>query len=139
MLRDQFNPRVDEALARTAEVLSDEVDYLSIEADKLLESSLASRETWGDEGLTRVALSRSILGQAHPALQRRALRLVMAQISGTALTHGSIEETMQLIGSSDGKQGSSHSLTTSSLPGGMAAWVEGDWIVIANTQLPGPV
>ena len=46
-LREHFNPRADEALARTAEVLQDEVALLEAQAGQLLSSCLRDTGTFG--------------------------------------------------------------------------------------------
>ena len=49
-LREHFNPRADEALARTAEVLQDEVALLEAQAGQLLSSCLRDSRTPTSEG-----------------------------------------------------------------------------------------
>lgn len=67
LLRSHFNPQVDRALARTADLLREDGDCLDAIAAQLLSQCRV-------EGLAFPAIARHPLAVAHPALQRRALR-----------------------------------------------------------------
>ncbi|GAB4359868.1 MAG: tRNA lysidine(34) synthetase TilS [Cyanophyceae cyanobacterium] len=68
LLRSHFNPQVDRALARTADLLREDGDCLEAIAAQLLSQCRV-------EGLLAFpAIARQPLAEAHPALQRRALR-----------------------------------------------------------------
>lgn len=70
-----FNPRMTEALARTAELLRDDSRALDSAAGQLLELSLNNRAQGRQ-------LRTELLADACPALRRRALRLWLAQRRG---------------------------------------------------------
>jgi len=74
-LMASFNPRVVEALARTAELLRDDSDALESAAGRLLELSV-------DGTLKRTELRVDLIAAARPALRRRALRRWLAQQRG---------------------------------------------------------
>jgi tRNA(Ile)-lysidine synthase len=70
-----FNPRITEALARTAELLRDDSRALDSAAQRLLELST-------DNTGKRHQLRTDLLADAPPALRRRALRLWLEQRRG---------------------------------------------------------
>jgi tRNA(Ile)-lysidine synthase len=83
-LLESFNPRVVEALSRTAELLREDASALNAAAEELL--SLASEEE-KDALSAKVAsipapLSVDVLGHASAAVRRRALRLWLARGRG---------------------------------------------------------
>ena len=71
-LLKSFNPRIVEALNRTAALLSEDAEALSDAAKELL--SLASQESRKTNETIWASLSVDILLQAPAALRRRALR-----------------------------------------------------------------
>jgi tRNA(Ile)-lysidine synthase len=79
-LLESFNPRVVEALSRTAELLREDGSALNAAAQELL--SLASEEeknALSEKGASiPVSLSVDVLGRAAVAVRRRALRLWLA-------------------------------------------------------------
>ena len=70
-----FNPRITEALARTAELLRDDSRALDGAAQRLLELST-------DNSAKRHQLRTDLMADAPPALRRRALRLWLEQGRG---------------------------------------------------------
>ena len=70
-----FNPRVAEALSRTAELLRDDSRALDSAARRLLELSK-------DKSAKPHQLRTDLMADAPPALRRRALRLWLAQRRG---------------------------------------------------------
>lgn len=74
-LATHFNPRVREALARTAGLLADEAAFVRVEAERLLAHS--AREQDG-----AVVLRRAALAQAPPPLARVAIRQALARVGG---------------------------------------------------------
>lgn len=74
-LMQSFNPRIIEALARTAELLRDDSEALESAAARLLELS-------NEEGETEAELRIDLLAAARPALRRRALRRWLAERRG---------------------------------------------------------
>jgi tRNA(Ile)-lysidine synthase len=83
-LLESFNPRVVEALSRTAELLREDASVLSAAAEELL--SLASegeKNALSEKGASIPAsLSVDVLGRASVAVRRRALRLWLARGRG---------------------------------------------------------
>jgi tRNA(Ile)-lysidine synthase len=75
-LMERFNPKVVEALARTAELLRDDSEALDSAAERLLELSNADGPGKGNQ------LRIDLLASARPALRRRTLRLWMAKHRG---------------------------------------------------------
>lgn len=75
-LMESFNPRVVEALGRTAELLRDDSDALESAATRLLELSTANGVIEGIE------LRTDLIAAARPALRRRALRLWLGEQRG---------------------------------------------------------
>ena len=74
-LMRSFNPRITDALARTAELLRDDSRALDRAARRLVELSM-------DNGVRRHQLRTDLLADAPPALRRRALRLWLEQRRG---------------------------------------------------------
>lgn len=74
-LMKTFNPRIDEAISRTGELLKDDNQALNRAAGRLLELSM-------DESTKRKQLRSDLLGVAPPALRRRALRLWLERCRG---------------------------------------------------------
>lgn len=111
-LQTHFNPRVETALAQTAELLQADVEYLEETAEQLLQQSLNSEQ----KGLNRVYLRN-----AHLALQRRVMRKFLQQTLKQAPNFEQIESLTNLINAPNRTR-------TSSFPGGIIAEVQGDWI-----------
>jgi tRNA(Ile)-lysidine synthase len=74
-LEQRFNPRIREALARTAALLADEASHMGTEAQELL-GKIAKRE--GDTLL----LDRRLLAAAPLAVARAAIRLALRETGG---------------------------------------------------------
>ena len=70
-LMQSFNNKIVEALSRTAVLLREDADALSVEAERLLSAATRSRETVNDS----VSLNVRVMAEAPPAVRRRALRL----------------------------------------------------------------
>ncbi|MHC5724600.1 MAG: tRNA lysidine(34) synthetase TilS, partial [Nostoc sp.] len=125
-LRENFNPKVESALAQTAELLQAEVEYLEKAAQQLREKAMS----WGigDEkdsltSLLPLRLNRRVLQKAPLALQRRVMRQVLQQILTDAPSFEHIEKLTALIIAPNRSQ-------TDPFPGGAIAQVEGDWICL---------
>ncbi len=113
-LAAEFNPQVESHLARTAELLRADVEYLECLAEKLFQRVIEPTEG---------KLDRLILQSAPLALQRRIIRRFLAQTLGQMPTYNQIEATIALIHAPNRTR-------TSSFRQGMAAEVSGQWIVI---------
>ncbi|MEH2153120.1 tRNA lysidine(34) synthetase TilS [Nostoc sp.] len=128
-LRDNFNPKVESALAQTAELLQAEVEYLEKATQELRDRALGiGHGAWGmgyeEDSLTSILplrLNRRILQKAPLALQRRVMRQALQQILTDAPSFEHIEKLTALIIAPNRSQ-------TDPFPGGAIAQVEGDWI-----------
>ncbi|MEH2190278.1 MAG: tRNA lysidine(34) synthetase TilS [Nostoc sp.] len=121
-LRDNFNPKVESALAQTAELLQAEVEYLEKAAQELRDRALGMG--YEEDSLTSILplrLNRQVLQKAPLALQRRVMRQVLQQILTDAPSFEHIEKLTALIIAPNRSQ-------TDPFPGGAIAQVEGDWI-----------
>src|SRR3989441_2005872 len=81
-LMQSFNPKLVEALARTAEVLREDNHALALAAGRLLELSVATTESAGAGGKACPPLRTDLLGSAQSALRRRALRQWLRKCRG---------------------------------------------------------
>ena len=73
-LMQSFNPKMVEALARTAEVLREDNHALDSAAGRLFELSIATNESAGAGGKDCPSLRTDLLASSPSALRRRALR-----------------------------------------------------------------
>ncbi|MBW4508453.1 MAG: tRNA lysidine(34) synthetase TilS [Scytonematopsis contorta HA4267-MV1] len=137
-LQENFNPKVESALAQTAELLQAEVDYLEEAATRLREevlnnskfkiqnSKLGSGELGVGIGDKRVIkLNRQILKKAPLALQRRVMRQVLQEILPSSPNFEHIEKLTALITAPNRSQ-------TDPFPSGVIAKVENEWILIGE-------
>jgi tRNA(Ile)-lysidine synthase len=113
-LAADFNPQVESHLARTAELLRADVEYLE---------SLA--RDWYQQALDEqgVKLDRLILQSLPLSLQRRVIRQFLTQALGKMPTFSQIEDTILLIAAPNRTR-------TSTFSHGLAAEVSGKWIVV---------
>lgn len=106
-LRQQFNPKVDLNLARTAEILQAETEYLDCEATRLLQRAtipvheLATlADSWcvtALEELAIAALDQPTLQDSPLALQRRAIRQWLQHYLNIQPNFTQIEKTVALV------------------------------------------
>lgn len=124
LLRSQFNPQVDRALARTADLLREDGDCLDAIAAQLL-----SQARVDDLGVP--AIARQPLAIAHPALQRRALRQWLCeQLDGTMPNRDRVEALRFLLTAPNRDQ-------SDPFPGGAIARVSGPHLLwISPKSLP---
>jgi len=87
-LQTHFNPQTESALARTAELLRADVEYLDNEAKKVLERAL-DRD--------RISLDRVYLRQIPLALQRRAIAQFLSQLWQKQPNFNQVEAVIDLI------------------------------------------
>jgi tRNA(Ile)-lysidine synthase len=113
-LAAEFNPQVESHLARTAELLRADVEYLEWLAEDLFQRALEPMEG---------RLDRLLLQSAPLALQRRVIRRFLAQALGQMPTYSQIEATILLIDAPNRTR-------TSSFSQGLAAEVSGQWILL---------
>ncbi|MGB3641768.1 MAG: tRNA lysidine(34) synthetase TilS [Rivularia sp. (in: cyanobacteria)] len=120
-LQEKFNPKVESNLARTAELLQAEVEYLEQAAEELREK--AEVIDYVENSLTLLRLNRQVLQKAPLALQRRAIRQVLQKIMLIAPNFEHIEKMVGLIGAPNRSQ-------TDPFPGGTVAFVSGEYICL---------
>ena len=77
ILRQGYNPRVDDALVRLSEIAARDSDYLTQQAQAALAG--VTRES----DVFRVQLDRAALAALHPALLHSVLRLAISNLRGT--------------------------------------------------------
>ena len=129
-LKANFNPKVESALAQTAELLQAEVEYLEQAADKLREEAIGgpNAHPTGNEGnRTELRLNRRVLQKAPLALQRRVIRQILQKILTDTPIFEHIEKLRALITAPNRSQ-------TDPFPGGTIAQVQGDWICLKDYQ-----
>jgi tRNA(Ile)-lysidine synthase len=134
-LQTHFNPQVEQALAKTAELLRADVQYLEEAAQQMLQqalekkdSLLSSEQAQGDAPTaltTDQRLNRLVLRQAPLALQRRVMRHFLASVLPIAPSFEQIEKLTALITAPNRSR-------TDPFPGGAIAQVDGAWISIKN-------
>ncbi|MGC9524227.1 MAG: tRNA lysidine(34) synthetase TilS [Limnospira sp.] len=117
-LQTHFNPKAEGNLARTAELLRADVDYLETEAEKLYEMAIGRDRD-------RPGVNRQSLKKVPLALQRRVMRRLLLEVGAKAVNFEQIEKLTALISAPNRSQ-------TDPFPGGAIARVEGDWITINN-------
>ena len=114
-LAADFNPQVESHLARTAELLRADVEYLESVAREWYQQAL------GEQG---VKIDRLMLKSIALSLQRRVIRQFLTQALGKMPTFSQIENTILLINAPNRTR-------TSTLSHGLAAEVSGKWIVVS--------
>ncbi|WP_293350469.1 MULTISPECIES: tRNA lysidine(34) synthetase TilS [unclassified Microcoleus] len=123
-LETHFNPKAQQALAQTAELLRADVEYLEIAASELLQRAISPiTDNPQLQIQLPVKLNRPILQTAPLSLQRRAMRQVLLQILPCAPSFDSVEKLTSLIAAPNRSQ-------TDPFPGGAIARVENSWIAI---------
>ncbi|MEG4803033.1 tRNA lysidine(34) synthetase TilS [Microcoleus sp. ARI1-B5] len=123
-LETHFNPKAQQALAQTAELLRADVEFLELAATDLLQraiSPIADNEPVKIQ--LPVKLNRQILREAPLALQRRAMRQLLQQILPCAPSFDSVEKLTSLTAAPNRSQ-------TDPFPGGAIARVENPWIIL---------
>ncbi|WP_375338594.1 tRNA lysidine(34) synthetase TilS [[Phormidium] sp. ETS-05] len=126
-LAQNFNPQVEQNLARTAEILRADVEYLEQAAAELLALAIPQNST---NVKSKSKINRRVLKEAPLGLQRRAMRQWLGQALGRAPGFEHIEKLTALINASNREQ-------TDPFPGGLIARVEGDWVVLADSGASG--
>lgn len=120
-LLKSYNPRVEEALLRTAAISADEVEFLETE----------TRRAWtgiAKESASGIVLDRTGLLSLPPALQRNLLRCAVLSCSGTLkdFESGHIEDMLLMLGRKTGKR--------LELPYGLYFCVEHDRFILVRDQ-----
>lgn len=96
-LAREYNPAVAAALVRLSAISGRDSDYLEAQAAQELARVTVSRAA------DRVGMDRTALAALHPAIQRRVLRLALAEIRGTdaGVTFEHIEAACRAISEPD--------------------------------------
>ena len=114
LLQRHFNPRVDQTLAQTAEILTAEVALLDQMTEELYAKTVQPQDlSW--------VIQRSVLRSAPLALQRRVLRRVLQRVMTAPVSFDHGEKLVALMAAPNRSQ-------TDPFPGGWLARVEADQI-----------
>jgi tRNA(Ile)-lysidine synthase len=97
-LRQNFNPKVETTLAKTAEILQAETDYLDQAAQQVLTQVAIS----SIPAPLLAALDRRGLQQTHLAVQRRVLRLWLQQHLKIQPNFEQVEKALALVAGNNG-------------------------------------
>ncbi|MBD1869599.1 tRNA lysidine(34) synthetase TilS [Cyanobacteria bacterium FACHB-471] len=127
-LKTHFNPRIEQALSQTAELLRGDINYLETATTALRQQATAlepsaSNQSPSKEDCSEHRLNRLVLKSAHPALQRRVMRQWLQQVLPESPNFDQIEKLTALISAPNRTQ-------TDPFPGGAIAIVRGDWICL---------
>jgi tRNA(Ile)-lysidine synthase len=123
-LETHFNPKAQQALAQTAELLRADVEYLELAASELLQRAMSPIADSPQVNFQLpVKLNRPILREAPLALQRRAMRQLLQQILPSAPSFESVEKLTSLIVAPNRSQ-------TDPFPGGAIGRVEHPSIIL---------
>lgn len=122
LLRQTFNPQVETALAKTAEILQAETSYL----DQAAQQILTQAAVLDLRALHCIAaLDRQILKQAHLALQRRCVKLWLGQ---SLKMQPNFEQTEKVLALVDGNTGD----RTDPLTADVIAEVQRPWVCLRH-------
>jgi tRNA(Ile)-lysidine synthase len=125
-LETHFNPKAQQALAQTAELLRADVEYLELAASDLLQRAMSPIADNPQVNFQLpVKLNRPILREAPLALQRRSMRQLLQQILPSAPSFESVEKLTNLIVAPNRSQ-------TDPFPGGAIGRVENPSIILAR-------
>lgn len=129
-LRNHFNPKVEQSLAQTAELLRADVEYLEDTACQLCQIAMRTEEeqeviSSSSQSSIPSRLNRRVLRDHPLALQRRVMRQFLSIALPSAPNFEQIEKLTALIAAPNRSQ-------TDPFPSGAIAVVEGDWIVLKN-------
>jgi tRNA(Ile)-lysidine synthetase-like protein len=141
-----INPRVDESIARAAEIISNDEDALDYLASRFLDDARLMRSVENPEGekserrkLDAAAYSAAALLEYPIGLRRRMIIEAIRREHAARLSRGSGREqiTSTHIASVEGLLGERASGKHITLPGGLDAWREFDAIVFAPSRRGG--
>ncbi|MGC2424056.1 MAG: tRNA lysidine(34) synthetase TilS [Nitrospirota bacterium] len=94
-----YNPRILEALARSAELLQADEEFLEGRAREMLESIVARREKGGESGSGLITLRLDDFDKLPEALKRRVVRLAVEDVKGDVLglSYGHVTDAVRDI------------------------------------------
>lgn len=124
LLRQNFNPNIEATLARTAELLRAETDYLEQAAQQVLEQATPSSFSLPT---TLAILDRDTLRQTHIALQRRVLRVWLHR---HLKIQPNFEQTEKVLALADGNNGD----RTDPLIADIVAEVQHPWLCLCHLK-----
>lgn len=119
LLQRHFNPRVEQTLAKTAEILTAEVALLDHLTEELYAKAVQAKDSFW-------LIQRSALQSAPLALQRRVLRRLLQQVMTAPVTFDHVEKLVALMSAPNRSQ-------TDPFPGGWLARVDADQIHVLPT------
>lgn len=129
-LQQHFNPQIETALARAAELLRADVEYLEATAHTVL-AEAQTLTGWEQPEAVPMRVHRPTLHQVPLAIQRRTLRLFLKQYLRKSPNFDQVEATVQLL--------EAPSRTRTSTLGKLAvsedtvyAEVQGDWLCLVK-------
>ncbi|MGP0129622.1 MAG: tRNA lysidine(34) synthetase TilS [cyanobacterium endosymbiont of Rhopalodia musculus] len=117
-LKINFNPQIETTLARTAEIIKEETEYLESCAQISLEKALNEDKN---------QLNRLVLQSVPLPLQRRVMRRFLSKISPKNPNFEQIEALTRLINAPRRSR-------ISSLPGNLIAEVQENWIIFTRKE-----
>lgn len=121
-LREHYNPRVEDALARTSHLLRDESSALEQMAAEVYKRAVHIN----DKGGLWIRIDRGVMADEHVAIQRRVFRRVLVKEMGAHMKTAifkQVEGLLNLLSSPSGK-------SVASLPLNGSAFVDGDALVL---------
>lgn len=127
-LMRSFNPRIVEALSRTATLLNEDAQALAEAASGLLDA--ATRQNGTASETNRRSLNVSVLAQAPAALRRRALREWILQARGN-LRRVEMVHLLAVEALLSGQRGG----RVAELPGGMTVVRKRGWLEFADKSI----
>lgn len=125
-LQTNFNPKVETSLAKTAEIMRAEVEYLEAAARDLLKEATTVEQAsrlFDSKAKNIKAIDRLIMKKAPLALQRRAMRMFLQEALFINPNFETVEKLTALINAPNGSQ-------TDPFPGGAIARVRHPWILL---------
>ncbi|GBD05004.1 tRNA(Ile)-lysidine synthase [bacterium HR20] len=117
-LREQFNPRIIETLARTAELLRQADGFI----ESFIESTFLQIATIYDG---RVELNKNALGQMHPFLQGELIERALGELTDhRTVPHAAVERVRSLLAAETG--------TRQSVTGSIVAVADREHLVLSD-------
>ncbi|MDW8074938.1 MAG: tRNA lysidine(34) synthetase TilS [Bacteroidota bacterium] len=119
-LKEHFNPRIVETLARTAQLLRQADGFI----ESLIESTYTQIATARDG---RIELGRSQLATLHPFVRNEIIERALTELSGKPVSHAAVERVVSLLSAETG--------TRQSVVGGIVAIADRQAIVLSDEKL----
>jgi tRNA(Ile)-lysidine synthase len=129
-LQQHFNPQVETALARMAELLRGDVEYLEATAHAVLDEG-KTLTGWEQPEAIPMRIHRPTLRQVPLAIQRRTLRLFLKQHLRKSPDFEQVEATVRLLNAPNRTRTSTLGKLVSSEET-VYAEVQGDWLCLVK-------